>query len=497
MSSSSTPSVSAPSPASAAKSSGEQGLPRGEFAATDVRRIAGIVGGMRYGFGLDITRPAAWRREQLTRLRALLVDRSADFERALESDLGKAPTESQLTEIGFVVTEIDHALAHLESWMRPKRVGVPLALQPASARIVAEPLGVVLVIAPWNYPLMLALSPVVGALAAGNAVVIKPSELAPATSALIARLVPDALDSRAVSVVQGGVPETTELLAQRFDHIFYTGNGRVGRIVSRAAAEHLTPVTLELGGKSPAYVDGTAPLAEVAKRIAWGKFLNAGQTCVAPDYVIGPSAVLRRLAPLLADAVHELYGSAVAQNPDYGRIVNDAQFDRLVGYLSAGEVLVGGTHDRSTRFIEPTVLADIEPGSPILNEEIFGPILPLIPAENLDEAIRLVRSGDKPLAAYVFSDDPAARRAWEERTSSGALGFGAPVLHLSVPGLPFGGVGESGSGAYHGERSFTVFSHQKAVLTKPLAPDTLGPTIMPPYTQAKETLVRRWLGKLL
>ena len=465
--------------------------------ATDLARIPGIVDGVRFGFGLGITRQAKWRREQLRRLRTLLVERGADFERALGADLGKSPTEAQLTEIGFLIVEIDHALARLGEWMRPKRVPVPLGLQPATAKVLPEPLGVVLVIAPWNYPLMLALSPVIGALAAGNTVVIKPSELAPETSRLIAQLVPDVLDRRAVAVVEGGVPETTELLAQRFDHIFYTGNGRVGRIVARAAAEQLTPVTLELGGKSPAYVDHTVPLPEAAKRIAWGKFLNAGQTCVAPDYVLGPAEVLEKLAPLLAEAIHELYGSAIARNPDYGRIVNDAQFARLAGYLGDGEIASGGEHDPETRFFAPTVLTGVPRDAAVMRDEIFGPILPLVPVRDLDDAIAFVASRDKPLAAYVFSDDPGVRQRWERETSSGALGFGAPVLHLSVPGLPFGGVGESGMGAYHGERSFSVFSHEKPVISKPLSPDTLGPTIMPPYTSTKESLVRKWLGKLL
>ena len=464
---------------------------------TAIDRIPGIVDGLRYAFDQGVTRPESWRRSQLTRLRSLLVDRGADFERALRSDLGKSGTEAQLTEIGFLVSEIDHALAHLGRWMRPRRVGVPLAVQPATGKIVPEPLGVVLVIAPWNYPLMLALSPVIGAIAAGNAVVVKPSELAPATAELIARVLPDTLDARAVAVIEGAAEETTALLGERFDHIFYTGNGTVGRIVARAAAEHLTPVTLELGGKSPAYVDGSVPLAEAAKRIAWGKFMNAGQTCVAPDYVLGSADVLRRLEPLLATAIHELYGSAPGENPDYGRIVNDRHFARLTGYLADGEAVVGGGSDAETRFIEPTVLAGVARDSAVMREEIFGPILPLVEVSGIDDAIGLVRDREKPLAAYVFSDDDAVRRRWERETSSGALGFGVPVLHLIAPELPFGGVGESGMGAYHGELSFRVFSHEKAVLAKPLRPDTLAATVMPPFTEAKDGLVRRWLRKLL
>ncbi|QIM15931.1 aldehyde dehydrogenase family protein [Leucobacter insecticola] len=465
--------------------------------ATSITRIPGIVQGLRHSYNRGVTRPEAWRREQLLRLRKLLQDRGADFERALFDDLGKSGTESQLTEIGFLISEIDHALAHLSKWMRPRRVSVPLAVLPASARIIPEPLGVVLVIAPWNYPLMLALSPLIGALAAGNAAVVKPSELAPATSALIGRTLADALDPRAVAVIEGAVPETTALLEERFDHIFYTGSGRVGRIIARAAAEHLTPITLELGGKSPAYVDDTVPLAETARRIAWGKFINAGQTCVAPDYVLGTAKVLRELAPLLEDAIRDLYGTATDRNPDYGRIVDDAQFSRLVGYLDDGVVVAGGRHDSASRFIEPTLLTGVGRDSSVMREEIFGPILPLIEVQDLGDAIGFVAERDKPLAAYVFSDDGDTRRRWERETSSGALSFGVPVLQLVAPELPFGGVGASGMGAYHGERSFLVFSHEKPVLSKPLVPDTLAATIMPPYTAAKDTLARRWLRRVL
>ncbi|MFF8819433.1 aldehyde dehydrogenase family protein [Leucobacter sp. NPDC015123] len=464
---------------------------------TAIDRIPGIVAGLRYTFDQGVTRPESWRREQLTRLRDLLLERGADFERALFEDLGKAGTEAQLTEIGFLVAEIDHALSHLGRWIRPRRVGLPLALQPALGKVVPEPLGVVLVIAPWNYPLMLALSPVIGALAAGNSVVIKPSELAPATAELISRVIPDTLDKRAVAVVEGAVPETTALLAERFDHIFYTGNGNVGRIVARAAAENLTPVTLELGGKSPAYVDDSVPLDEAAKRLVWGKFMNVGQTCVAPDYVIGSREVLARLAPLLADAIHELYGSAAQQNPDYGRVVNRAQFDRLVGYLADGEAAVGGHYDAEALHIDPTVLTGVSREARVMQEEIFGPILPLVEVSDLDDALAFVTGRDKPLAAYVFSDDSDVRRRWERETSSGALAFGVPVMHLTAPELPFGGVGESGMGAYHGELSFRVFSHEKAVLAKPLRPDTLAATVMPPYTAAKDGVARKWLRKLL
>lgn len=456
-----------------------------------------IVAGLRHGFDSRITRPESWRRAQLKALQRMLSEHSEDFERVLFADLGKSVSEAHLTEIGLLQSEIAHTLRHLSKWMAPQRVTPPLAVLPAKARIVREPLGVALIIAPWNYPLLLALSPLVGALAAGNAAVVKPSELAPHTSELIEQLVPRYLDRRAVAVVTGGVPETTALLDERFDHIFYTGSGRVGRIVAVAAAKHLTPITLELGGKSPVYIDDSVPLAAVAKRLAWAKFLNAGQTCVAPDYVLATQDVLDRLTPLLSAAIHDLYGSAIAQNPDYGRIVNSSQFSRLVSYLADGTITHGGTHDSDTLFFAPTVLRDVPRNSPVMTDEIFGPILPLVTVSDIDDAIRWVNAGDKPLAAYVFSEDTHTRQRWEAETSSGALTFNAPVLHMSVDGLPFGGVGESGTGSYHGERSFTTFSHEKAVFEKPLRPDTLGATVMPPFSPAKMTLIRDWLRKLL
>lgn len=450
---------------------------------------------LRSTFERGVTKPLAWRLGQLRALRRMLTERAAEFEDALLADLAKNPTESQIAELGFVVGEIDHTLAHLRRWLRPRRVSVPGALLPARASTMLEPVGVVLVIAPWNYPVQLLLAPLVGALAAGNAVVLKPSELAPATSAAMARLIPQYLDQRAIAVVEGGVEDTTDLLAQRWDHIFYTGNGRVGRIVAAAAVENLTPVTLELGGKSPVYVDATVDIAAAARRIAWGKFMNAGQTCVAPDYVLAERSIVPLLADALGDAVRELYGDDPAQSPDYGRIVDDRQFERLTGMLGSGKAAVGGDHDAESRYLAPTVLTDVDPESPAMAQEIFGPILPILPVDGLDDAIRFIRAGDKPLALYVFTSSATTRRRILTETSSGAVGFGVPAAHLAVAGLPFGGVGESGSGAYHGERSLRTFSHEKAVLSKPLSPDTMQ-LIYPPYTEAKDRFARGLLRKL-
>ncbi|MCS0603763.1 aldehyde dehydrogenase family protein [Streptomyces sp. LP11] len=430
---------------------------------------ADVVARLRATFRTGRTKPVAWRTDQLRRLRALLTERGDDLAAALHADLGKGRTEAYRTEIDFTVREIDHTLEHLTGWLRPDPAPVPAHLgADATAWTQYDPLGVVLVIAPWNYPVQLLLAPVVGALAAGNAVVAKPSELAPATSAALAALIPAYLDTDAVAVVEGGVPETTALLAERFDHVFYTGNGTVGRIVMRAAAEHLAPVTLELGGKSPVFVDRDTDLGVVADRLARGKFLNAGQTCVAPDYVLTDPETAGRLETALVQAVQSLFGADPSASPEYGRIINERHFDRLESLLGSGRVAVGGTGDRATRYLAPTVLADVDPDSPVMREEIFGPILPIVTVAGADEAIGFINDRDKPLALYVFSESEETRTRIAAETSSGGLGYGLPLAHLTVSDLPFGGVGESGMGSYHGRYSIETFSHRKAVLAKPL-----------------------------
>jgi aldehyde dehydrogenase (NAD+) len=431
---------------------------------------ADIVARLRATFRTGRTKPLEWRTAQLHRLRDLLTEHGDDLEAALHADLGKSAAEAQRTEIGFTVREIDHTLDHLADWLRPEPAPVPERLgADTTAWTQYDPLGVVLVIAPWNYPLQLLLTPVVGALAAGNAVVVKPSELAPATSAALARLMPEYLDTDAVAVVEGAIPETTALLAERFDHIFYTGNGAVGRVVMRAAAEHLTPVTLELGGKSPAFIDRDTDLDVVADRLVRGKFLNAGQTCVAPDYVLTDPATATALEAALVKAVDGLFGADPKESGAYSRIVNERHFDRLSGLLDSGRVVLGGDNDRSVKYIAPTVLADVDPDSPVMREEIFGPILPVVTVPGLDEAIDFINDRDKPLALYVFSESDETKSRIADETSSGAVGHGLPLAHLTVSDLPFGGVGESGMGNYHGRYSIETFSHRKAVLQKPLS----------------------------
>ena len=453
------------------------------------------VAAARSVFKSGTTKPLAWRVQQLQAMNSMLVEHRDDFTAALAADLGKHPSEAWLSELGFLTSEITHTIKHLEGWLKPRKASVPLALQPARATTVLEPLGVVLVIAPWNYPIQLLLAPIIGALAAGNTVVAKPSEMAPASSAALARWIPKYL-AGAVTIVEGGVPETTELLAERFDHIFYTGNGRVGRIVMAAAAKHLTPVTLELGGKSPVYIDESVDMIAAARRIVWGKFMNSGQTCVAPDYVMGTDAALAKLAKELPLAIEDLYGAEPAHSLAYGRIVNDNAFARLTGLLAhdladdAGSALVsGGSSDAGTRYIEPTVLY-VDAEAQLMEAEIFGPVLPLLTVGSADEAIAFINDRDKPLALYVFSEDESVRADFMTQTSSGALNFGVPVAHVSVPSLPFGGVGESGMGSYHGQLSVETFSHRKAVLDKPLSPDTLS-LIYPPYGAVKKQLIKR------
>jgi aldehyde dehydrogenase (NAD+) len=459
--------------------------------ATDATQVTNVVARLRDGFDSGRTRPLEWRARQLRRMKTMLEEREAEFLDALAADLGKPRLEGWATDLGIVINEIDHALRHLAGWMRPERVWTPLAQRPGRAAIHREPFGVVLVIAPWNYPVHLLLLPMVGALAAGNAAVGKPSEVTANTSAALARIVPEYLDRDCIAIVEGGVPETQALLAERLDYVFYTGNGRVGRVVMEAAAKHLTPVTLELGGKSPVIVDDAANIEVAARRIAFGKFLNAGQTCIAPDYVLVARDRGDELVQQIGRAIRDFYGPDPAASPDYARIVNDAHFRRLEKLLADGTPAVGGGTRAEERYIAPTVLRDVSPDAEVMTEEIFGPILPVLSVADADEAIEFVNKRDKPLALYLFSESDTVQRRVLERTSSGGACVNATMMHVTVPELPFGGVGPSGMGAYHGKAGFDVFSHRKSVLVKSTR---LDPKLAyPPYTKVKERLVRRFL----
>lgn len=465
--------------------------PEPGYRATDIDQIPGIVDEIRRGFDAGVLRTIDSRRTQLEQLRRMLVEQEGRLLDALAVDMRKPRTEAFLIEFYSTIKDIDVAVKHLKSWNKPRRVGLPMVTLPGSGRIHPEPLGAVCIIGPWNYPVRLVLAPLVPAIAAGNTAVIKPSEVSPTVASALAELIPQYLDPRAVAVVTGGADETTALLEQRFDHIFYTGNGVIGRIVLTAAARHLTPATLELGGKSPAIVAADADIPVAARRIAWGKFLNAGQTCVAPDHVLVEQSVEREFLDALAVAISEFYGEDPRTSPDYARIVNERHHDRLTGLLAGGgfdRVLVGGTIDRTSRYIAPTVLTGVRPDAPVMDEEIFGPILPVIAVADIDEAIRSVNARDKPLSLYAFSSSRRTLQHIVEHTSSGGVTLNHVVLHVGVPNLPFGGVGASGLGSYNGQAGFRTFSHSKSVLNKPTRPD---PSFLyPPYTKFKENLVR-------
>ncbi len=452
------------------------------------------VASLRDTFDAGRTRPAAWRATQLRRLKQLLHEREDELAGAMRDDLGKPPAEGWVTELRLVQRELSHMLGHLDRWMRPDHVHVPVVLQPARAKIVSEPFGVALVIAPWNYPVQLLLLPMAAAIAAGNAVVGKPSELAPASSAAVAKLLPSYLDGDAVAIVEGGPEAAQALLAERFDYIFYTGSARIGHTVMEAAAKHLTPVTLELGGKSPAIVDKHVNLDIAARRLAYGKFINAGQTCVAPDYVLVHADVERPLLAKLSAMVEEFYGKDPKASQDYGRIVNDQHFQRLKELLDRGgyaETVIGGpaTADAAERYLPPTIVRGVSPDAPLMQEEIFGPILPVVSVPSIDAAVGFVNGRPKPLSLYIFSDHGSVADDILARTSSGSACVNTCIVQLAIPGLPFGGVGESGMGAYHGQRGFETFSHRKAVLTKPTLPEP--PLQYPPYTKLRQRLLRK------
>ena len=456
--------------------------------------IPDLVEALRASQRSGVLRDLEARRVQLRQLQRMLQEQEEPILRAMATDLGKPPMEAYAAEIGLVLGEIKTTLKNLDEWCAPQRVKVQLAFKPGSAEIVPEPLGVVLVIAPWNYPLQLLLAPLVPAIAAGNTVVLKPSEVAPATAALMAEIIPQYLDESVVRVVTGGVAETTELLAEQFDHIFYTGNGTVGRIVMAAAAKHLTPVTLELGGKSPTIVAADADIEIAARRIAWAKFLNAGQTCVAPDYVLVDATVEDAFMGAMLRAVHDFYGDDPVLSPDYGRIVNERHWDRLTGLLDAGgfdSTICGGHGQRDIRYMPPTVLSGVKPDAALMQEEIFGPLLPVIAVDDVDEAVRFVNDRDKPLALYIFSSNDATIDRVIADTSAGGVCVNHAVLQVGVGELPFGGVGPSGMGSYHGKAGFDTFTHRKSVLRKPVRPDP--PIMYPPYKGWKVKLVRRFL----
>ncbi|WP_323846989.1 aldehyde dehydrogenase family protein [Microbulbifer magnicolonia] len=437
-----------------------------DLGAANEFNAAALVAGLRTYFRSGTTADLSWRRQQLRQLRRMLSENEPRFLQALQRDLHKAPQEGFMTEVAALFGDIDHALKHLKKWARPRRASTPIVAQPAKSYLLPEPLGVVLIIGAWNYPLQLLLSPLVPAIAAGNCAVLKPSELAPATAALVAELLPRYLDNDAFACVEGAVPETTALLEQRWDHILYTGGGRVGRIVMTAAAKHLTPVTLELGGKSPCIVADDANIDVTARRIAWGKFTNAGQTCIAPDYLLCTSATAERLLPAIAKAATEMFGEDPSRSKDYGRIVNSHHAQRLADLLADGDVVFGGQVDVEQRYVAPTLLRNVSADAALMQEEIFGPLLPVVELDDFSKVEEFVNGREKPLALYVFTQDDATADRILARCSSGNACVNDCMMFMTAHDLPFGGVGSSGMGAYHGEHGFRTFSHFKAVMKR-------------------------------
>ncbi|KRF56773.1 aldehyde dehydrogenase [Priestia megaterium] len=417
-------------------------------------------------FNSGKTKDVAFRIETLKKLRELVVRHEDDILKAVKADLNKPEMEAKRAEVGLVLSEIDFAVENLAEWAAPKEVETPSTHAGAKSYIYQDPYGLALVIAPWNYPFQLAVSPVVGAIAAGNCVVLKPSELTPHTSSLLAKMFNENFPEEYLTVVEGEVETSTALLKENFDYIFFTGSTMVGKIVAEAAAKHLTPVTLELGGKSPTIVHEDANIEEAAKRIARGKFANAGQTCVAPDYILVQRNVKDELLANLKQVVTNTYGEDVSQNLDFPHVVSEKHFDRLNSFLTNGDIVFGGKTDRSRLFIEPTVLDNISWEDNVMQDEIFGPILPVIVYDEISEVIEAIVKRPKPLALYLFSEDEAVQDRILNSVSFGGGSINDTINHMTSHYLPFGGVGDSGMGAYHGKASFDTFSHAKSILKR-------------------------------
>ncbi|KAB2085483.1 hypothetical protein ES319_A05G401100v1 [Gossypium barbadense] len=465
--------------------------------AFDSDKAAVLVNELRKTFNSGKTKSYEWRISQLESISKMIDEKEKEIVEALQKDLSKPELEAFLSEILMARSSCKLALKELKQWMMPQKVETSLATYPSSAEIVAEPLGVVLVISTWNFPFSLSLDPVIGAIAAGNAVVLKPSEIAPATSSLLSRLVGEYMDKSAIIVVEGAVAETSALLEQKWDKIFFTGGARVGRIVMAAAAKNLTPVTLELGGKCPAVVDSNVNLQVTARRIVAGKWVcNNGQACIGVDYIITTKELAPKLIATLVNVVEEIFGKDLMESKERSRIINSFHFKRLVNLLEedkvSSKIVFGGQRDESQLQIAPTILLDVPEDSMILQEEIFGPLLPIITVERLEDSFAMINRKPKPLAAYLFSDDEQIKRKFVQNIYAGGMAINDTILQVTVPTLPFGGVGESGMGSYHGKFSFDAFSHKKAVLYRSFAGDS--PTRYPPYTPGKKKQIKALLS---
>ncbi len=429
-------------------------------------------------FASGATRDVSFRLEQLTKLEAALRTHEGEILGALLSDLNKPPAEAYSSEVGFLFADIGFAKRHIKRWAKPRRVKNPLIYKYAKSYVYPEPYGVALIIAPWNYPIQLLLSPLVGAIAAGDTAVLKPSEISEHTSRVITRIIGETFDPAYIACVEGGPEIGSALLKEKFDYIFYTGSTAIGRVVMEAAAKGPTPVTLELGGKSPCIVEDDVELDQTARRIVWGKYYNAGQTCIAPDYLLVNRKIEDRLLSRIRETITEFYGDDPHRSPDYGRIINDRHFSRLMGLMKGGRVLVGGQTRKDERYIAPTILEKVSPDHPVMKEEIFGPVLPIIEYDTLQEAIDFVRARPRPLSLYFFSRSKAKQNKVLRETLSGGVGINDTLIHITSPYLPFGGNGASGMGSYHGRASFDTFTHYKSVLKQTFLFD-LKPRYLP------------------
>ncbi len=459
-----------------------------EFVSNSIKEINEVISAQRKFFQTGVTLEYDFRRQQLCRLENLLKEWEEPLCDALWTDLHKSKEEAVLTELSIVSGEIKNHQSHLKSWMKPEHKCTPLKMFPSSSCIVSEPLGTALIVSPWNYPVQLLLNPLVGAIAAGCTAVLKPSPYVPNVSKVLQRMIESVFDQKYIAVIQGHREVNAALLEQHFDVIFFTGSPSLGRTVMEAASHHLTPVVLELGGKSPCIVDKGADIKTAARRIAWGKTLNAGQTCIAPDYLLIQTSLQDQFVEAFETALHEMHGADIQRSRHFVRLVNDKAFQRVSSYLSDGKIVLGGHTDASERYIEPTLLADVSLDSPVMKEEIFGPVLPMIPFEKTEEVIRFVNEREKPLALYYFGSVKSGKEVIL-RTSSGGACINDTIMHIANENVPFGGVGNSGMGHYHGKLSFNAFSHQRAVITTPTWLDL--PFRYMPYKMFK------WVRKIL
>lgn len=453
-------------------------------------KLSEVIQAQRIFYRAGNTRPYAYRMRMLDRLEGAIRKNEKKIAQGLYRDLHKAPMEAYMTEIGLVLSEIAYTKKHLKKWMSQRRVPTPLAQFPAASYVLPEPYGVVLIMAPWNYPFLLTMDPLVGAIAAGNCCIVKPSAYAPCTSSVMKELLDEIFPRKYVAVVEGGREANELLLNEKFDYIFFTGGKTVGKLVMEKAAKHLTPVTLELGGKSPCIVSANADVDLAARRIAFGKFINCGQTCVAPDYVLVQETVHPAFLSSLKKWIENYLGENPLNCPTYPKMINQKHYDRVLEYCKCGKVLTGGDGEASSLQIAPTILGDVKWSDTVMQEEIFGPVLPVIPYGSDREVISLLKKKEKPLALYLFSKDQEFQRKILKNISFGGGCINDTLVHLSSPYLGFGGVGESGMGSYHGERSFSTFSHEKSVMVR-------GGLDIPiryqPYTKGKEWWLRRFL----